>query len=63
MFNRILKVYLLAGWYPLFAILIDKRWPRAEDYIVPIIIHITIVIALNFIVNQKLTIWYKESEK
>jgi putative flippase GtrA len=65
MFNRFLKVWLFLGWCPLVVFLkqvLGMRMYEDEFYFISFVVHPVIILAINYIVNKKLTLWYKEPE-
>lgn len=67
MVNRLLRAWLLLGWWPvgyLACILNGRRWKHAavEYLFLGIFINAILVLALNYIINKKVTLWYSEIE-
>ena len=64
MFNRFLKVWLFLGWWPvtLFIVRVINGSRRVDEgeWFLGFIINAVLILALNYIVNNKLTLWYKE---
>jgi hypothetical protein len=50
---------LFWGWWPIY-IFAEKDMYYADAQLFTLIVHPVIIVAINYIVNKKLTLWYKE---